>query len=204
MSPKSIPMTQDTPDDRDPTTDGLVRQVPPDVALTFAQGKPGASIMVISMGGDAAGRYEKHMEYWRSNHGLLTEADLTLSGASTIGYTEAQLDALVVGHKDEFKSQGLVSEDDWSGEGYTPKAPTSRMFKAKDPDDDDEKLWIAVLFEQDAAGRIVRVTWYKQKRPDNGQVWRETPTGRFTYVKGSDPTHIADGPWFHFTQGNAV
>jgi hypothetical protein len=91
---------------------------------------------------------------------------------------------------------------DWSSGAYTPAGAHNRLFKAVDPDDSTKM--IAVMIEQNTAGQLAKITWYKTQAAR--AIFRATPTELpFEMVKTDtgapslDPNDIAGWTWYHTT-----
>ena len=88
----------------------------------------------------------------------------------------------------------------WSRGVRTPTGAHNRLFKAVDPDDSTKM--IGVLIEQNTAGQLTKISWYKTQ--EASAIFATTPTAlEFEVVKdGSgnpslDPSDIAGWTWYY-------
>ena len=90
----------------------------------------------------------------------------------------------------------------WVRGVYTASGVQKRLYKATDPDDSTKM--IGVLLEQDTAGHLTQITWYKTS--DAGPLFWATPsTVEFSLVTDEngaaslDPSHIGGWTWYYTT-----
>jgi hypothetical protein len=90
----------------------------------------------------------------------------------------------------------------WTGGVRTPTGAHNRLFKAADPDDNTKM--IGVLIEQNTAGELTRLTWYKTQ--EASAIFATTPTSlEFHMVRdylgaaSVDPNDIAGWTWYYTT-----
>ncbi len=180
------------------------RQIPPMMFIILAQ-ELGIDVRVVSMGDAARGPYAPDVEYWYDDRKPLGGGAITCTVGPTESWQEADYAARVAGTKPSFHCPRVVGPGEWKTDAYVPAQPTHRLFKAPDPDAKDTRS-IGLLLEQDATGRVTRVTWYKQVRPEDGRIWSAPGLAPFvlTPVTGSDPAAIGPGPWYRYTQPAAA
>lgn len=167
--------------------------------IRFVTNDPGGDVLkILVMNNMSTTNCSAHHEYI---HGAMNVSVESLSSftmsTDTLEATQQAIDGFV----GEMPLQITVPQSaTWIRSVYEPSGARKRLFKAVDPD--DSTRMIGVLLEQDAAGRLSNITWYKTK--DTGVIFSTTPsTLAFELVKDEDsqpscdPNDIGGWTWYY-------
>jgi hypothetical protein len=160
----------------------------------------GDLVRIVVMSDHAVSSYVANREYHHGNTSVSIDRieSFTLRSGS-LETTQASIGAFTGSMPMHLETAQAAS---WSRAAYTPTGAHNRLFKAVDPDDSTKM--IGVLIEQDAMGRLAKITWYKTQ--EARAIFANTPTAlAFEMVKDEagapslDPNSIAGWTWYHTT-----
>lgn len=160
----------------------------------------GDLVRIVVMSGNSTSACAANHEYHYGNTGISID-DVTsfTMRTGTLASTQQAIDGFVDAMTLHVETAQAPS---WSSGVYTPTAAHKRLFKAVDPDDSTKM--IGALIEQDAQGRLHKLTWYKTQ--EARALFATTPTALpFAIVRDEagapslDPSDIAGWTWYYTT-----
>ena len=160
----------------------------------------GDLMRIVVMSGHEMPRYQCYREYHYGNTTVSVElVPSFVMRSSTVEPSEQAIEAFAQGMSSPLNIPQVVS---FCCGIHTPFAAHARLFKAVDPDDNTKMM--GLLIEQDAQGKLLRVTWYKTWAASSA--FRLVPdTLAFTLVKNEqglpslNPADIGGWTWFFST-----
>lgn len=158
----------------------------------------GDIVRIVAMSDHTTTNCTAFHEYHHGNTSVAIDriASFTLR-SGTLASTQTAIDGFVGSMPLHIQT---VQAPNWSRGIRTPSGAHNRLFKAVDPDDSTKM--IAVLIEQNTAGQLTKISWYKTR--DASAIFATTPTALgFEMVKDGtgaaslDPNDIAGWTWYY-------
>lgn len=160
----------------------------------------GDFLRIVVMNNLSTSQCNAYTEYYHGNSTLSIESvdAFTLRAGSMAGTQQ---------HIDEFVGSMALHRTipqpcTWCRGIYIPTGARKRLYQATDPDDSTRS--IGLLIEQDSAGEITQISWYKTT--DASAVFRQAPGALdFTLVRDRsgapslDPNDIGGWAWYYTT-----
>ncbi|WP_437827839.1 hypothetical protein [Sorangium sp. So ce1153] len=163
-------------------------------------GAGGDLVRIVVMNDQTTPQRSPFREYHHGNTGISIDSitSLTMQADRTEG-TQQAIDSFVGAmplHLD------LSQSASWCCGVYSPSESRKRLYKATDPDDSTKM--IGLLVEQDAQGKLAKITWYKTQAAK--ALFSSTPGElSFELVKDEnglpslDPNDIGGWTWYYTT-----
>lgn len=160
----------------------------------------GDLVRIVVMNDQETSQCSPYHEYHYGNTGISIESITAFTmRCSPLEVTQQAVDSFAGSmslHLD------IAQTASWLRGVYVPLGARKRLYKAADPD--DQTKMIGVLIEQDAQGRLAKLTWYKTQ--EARALFASTPTTlEFEIVRDDagapslDPNDIAGWTWYYTT-----
>jgi hypothetical protein len=160
----------------------------------------GDLIRIVVMNDQETSRCSPYHEYHYSNTSVSVESITAFTmRCSPLEVTQQSVDSFAGSMALHLETAQAAS---WQRGVYVPQGVRKRLYKAVDPD--DRTKMIGVLIEQDAEGKLEKLTWYKTQ--DAKALFVSTPPAlEFEIVNDDagapslDPNDIAGWTWYYTT-----